>query len=91
MGTNVKRARDPALAQAIANIGGEAETARRMGVSKQAVWWWYRCPSHHVKDMERESGVPRWLLRPDLFDPPDFEQEHDAFDSSLTDPLKASG
>lgn len=90
MGTNVKRAREPALAQAIANIGGEAETARRVGVSKQAVWWWYRCPGHHVKKISELSGVPPWLLRPDLFDPPKVSA-HDSCSSCETAPLKASG
>ena len=41
--------------------------ARALGVSKQAALAWTTTPSRHVWAIARLSGVPREVLRPDLF------------------------
>ncbi len=67
MGTNVKRERQEVLKRAIAILGGESATAKALGLTKQAVWWWYRCPDVHVVAMEELTGIPGRELRPDLY------------------------
>jgi DNA-binding transcriptional regulator YdaS (Cro superfamily) len=57
-----------ATAYAIQVAGGGAALARKLGLkSRQAVYLWKRVPSHHVIGVERVTGVPRQILRPDLY------------------------
>jgi DNA-binding transcriptional regulator YdaS (Cro superfamily) len=62
-----ERTRDLALAHAIELIGSDARTAELLGITKQAVWFWTRCPDNHVLALERLSGVSRFDLRPDRY------------------------
>jgi transcriptional regulator with XRE-family HTH domain len=45
-----------------------------LGLSQTGVWrWWsgYQAMSaQHAQEIERRFGVPKWRLRPDLWDPP---------------------
>lgn len=59
-----------ALKRAITQAGGGARLAARVGVSKAAVSQWTICPPLRVLQVEAASGVPRHLLRPDLYPPP---------------------
>ena len=56
-----------ALLRAIKAAGGAAVLARKLKVSQQAVSKWPRVPAERVMSVERHSGVPRCLLRPDLY------------------------
>lgn len=56
-----------ALKLAVAKAGGTCAIAASLGVTPQAVSQWRRCPSKRVLDVERESGVSRHDLRPDIF------------------------
>jgi DNA-binding transcriptional regulator YdaS (Cro superfamily) len=58
-----------ALSQAIENIGGASETARKMKVTVAAIYKWKRTklPATRVLDIEKLSGVSRYQLRPDVF------------------------
>ena len=56
-----------ALKIAIERAGGQAEFARRMGITTQAVSQWDEVPPLRVLAVERLSGVPRHELRPDLY------------------------
>lgn len=48
--------------------GGSSGLARRLGnISSQAVSQWRRVPAEWVIAVERETGVPRSELRPDLY------------------------
>ena len=51
--------------------GSQSALARIVGVSQQAVWKWLRSkktlPGEHVLLVERETGVSRHDLRPDLY------------------------
>jgi DNA-binding transcriptional regulator YdaS (Cro superfamily) len=49
---------------------GSARAARALGLSQQALWQWHRVPSHRILQVEAVTGVPRELLRPDLYDQP---------------------
>jgi len=58
---------DPGLQQAIHAVGGVSELARRIGVSQPSVSNWTRVPSERVVSVEAATGVPRQVLRPDLY------------------------
>ena len=46
-----------------------ADLARLVGVDKATVsrWHWRQVPAERVIQVERASGIPRQLLRPDLY------------------------
>jgi cyclic pyranopterin phosphate synthase len=53
--------------------GGAVALARRLSavgrpITSQAVSQWTRVPARHVKNVEQITGIPRFQLRPDLFD-----------------------
>jgi len=61
------RHRDEQMVRAIRLAGGFSEVARSLGRTRQAVIQWERVPVEHVLHLERLSGVPRHLLRPDVY------------------------
>ena len=58
---------EEALLRAIEIAGGAAQLARDLGVTKQAVHGWRRCPAARCLDVERITGVSRHDLRPDIY------------------------
>jgi DNA-binding transcriptional regulator YdaS (Cro superfamily) len=60
-----------ALKEAVLRSGSQSALARLVGVSQQAVWRWLRnskpLPAEHVLTVERETGISRHDLRPDLY------------------------
>jgi DNA-binding transcriptional regulator YdaS (Cro superfamily) len=44
-----------------------AHLARTLKLSRSAVSSWVRVPAEHVIAVERELGIPRELIRPDLY------------------------
>jgi DNA-binding transcriptional regulator YdaS (Cro superfamily) len=48
-------------------VGGYAQLALLIGVTKSAVYQWKRVPAERVIAVEAVSGVPRQQLRPDLY------------------------
>lgn len=57
---------------AVALAGGMGVVARRLEISKQAVWWWThvgRVPADRVLELEQlcQGRVTRHELRPDLY------------------------
>jgi TorA maturation chaperone TorD len=59
--------RDQGLEQAISAAGGITELARRIGISQPSVSNWERVPAERVLSVEAATGIPRVVLRPDLF------------------------
>jgi TorA maturation chaperone TorD len=59
--------RGQGLEQAIRAVGGVSELARRIGVSQPSVSNWVRIPAERVIAVEAATGVPRTVLRPDLY------------------------
>jgi len=51
----------------IAQIGGSAVLAAPLGISRVTPLNWRQIPPHHCPVIEREFGIPREELRPDLF------------------------
>ena len=56
-----------ALKRAVDKSGGQAEFARLIGITAQAVSQWDEVPPLRVLAVERVSGVSRHELRPDLY------------------------
>jgi DNA-binding transcriptional regulator YdaS (Cro superfamily) len=56
-----------ALKTATKAAGGTRPLARRLGITASAVSQWERVPAERVVEVERATGVPRELLRPDLY------------------------
>lgn len=56
-----------ALQTAIERAGGRAAIAAALGIKRQAIAQWDRCPVARVLEVERISGVPRHFLRPDIY------------------------
>ena len=55
------------LQLAISAAGGPTALAKKLGVSKQAVCQWKRCPPGQVLAVEKLAGVSRYDLRPDIY------------------------
>lgn len=43
-----------------------AELARKLGVTRGAVWQWEEVPANRVKDVSDATGIAPEVLRPDL-------------------------
>jgi DNA-binding transcriptional regulator YdaS (Cro superfamily) len=60
-----------ALEIAVEKVGGQSAFARLHSVSQPTVWAWLRngkpLPAEYVLTTERETGVSRHDLRPDLY------------------------
>jgi TorA maturation chaperone TorD len=59
--------RDPGLSLAIKAVGGVGALARGLGIAQPSISGWERVPAERVNAVEALSGVPRRVLRPDLF------------------------
>lgn len=56
------------LDRAKAAAGGPTGLARKLGdLTSQAISQWRRVPAERVLDVERETGIPRHELRPDIY------------------------
>lgn len=68
------------LKQAILNAGGYSAVARKMTelnndeenkITKQVIWSWvnvlHRVPAEKVMELETVTGIPRQLIRPDIY------------------------
>jgi len=61
-----------ALQRACKVAGGQKHLADRIGTTQSQVWYWLTrskkgVPAEFVLPIERETGVPRAELRPDLW------------------------
>jgi DNA-binding transcriptional regulator YdaS (Cro superfamily) len=59
-----------ALLHAVDRLGGQTSTAKKLGISQQAVQFWIkqgRVPPLRVLALEAASGVSRKALRPDMY------------------------
>jgi DNA-binding transcriptional regulator YdaS (Cro superfamily) len=61
--------RSSALQEAVRRKGSVSALARAIGVRPQAISQWDRVPADRVIAVEKETGVSRHELRPDLYPP----------------------
>lgn len=59
------------LEDATKPVGGRVELARRLGLTRQAVYQWTEIPPKHVLKIEEFTGLSRHQLRPDLYPEPE--------------------
>ncbi|MBM3571844.1 MAG: molecular chaperone [Alphaproteobacteria bacterium] len=59
--------RDAGLAEAIGAAGGIGALARALGISQPSVSNWQQVPPNRVIAIETATGIPRHVLRPDLY------------------------
>jgi TorA maturation chaperone TorD len=57
--------------EAVRAMGGVGALARGLGISQPSVSSWRRIPAERVLDVEALTGIPRTVLRPDLYPQPD--------------------
>jgi TorA maturation chaperone TorD len=74
--------REPGLAEAIRAAGGISELARRIGISQPSISNWSRVPAERVVAVEALTGVPRKILRPDLYREAIMNPETDEVDAA---------
>jgi DNA-binding transcriptional regulator YdaS (Cro superfamily) len=55
------------IEQAADAVGSKSELARKLGVKVQSIQQWTRIPAERVLEVERITGIPRHVLRPDLY------------------------
>lgn len=70
---NLRHLNKLATEHALSVLGGGAEAARRLGVTRQAVWQWKQkglLPISQIILIEHETGIPREALRPDIYGAP---------------------
>lgn len=56
-----------AIQQAAEKIGGIVKLSLALGLSRGAAAQWRRVPAERVLEVERLTGVPKEILRPDLY------------------------
>jgi hypothetical protein len=59
---------DDGLKTAIEAVGGAIALASLLKISPQAVYQWRRVPDRRIIQIETVTGVPREVLRPDLYE-----------------------
>ncbi len=81
-----------ALKGVVERIGSQSATGRMLGVSQAAVWEWLKkgkaLPAEHVLTAERETGVSRHDLRPDLYPREPHELPDMAIDAVGAEPAR---
>src|SRR5262249_39983795 len=55
------------IREAAGKVGGVPKLARKLGVSRQAIYQWSEVPIDRAADLERVTGIPRTRFRPDVF------------------------
>lgn len=58
------------VAAAIQHFGTRTALAKALGIERSAISQWDRVPVGRVLELERQTGIPRHELRPDIYPPP---------------------
>jgi len=65
---NMTRKRTTELISVILHYGSLKALAKELDLTLQAVSKWDKVPFRHLSRISRETGVPRQILRPDLYE-----------------------
>src|ERR1700740_707167 len=68
------------IREAAGKVGGVPKLARRLGVSRQAIYQGTEVPVERAADLERVTGIPRSRFRPDVFEGAASEAKDSAAD-----------
>lgn len=52
---------------AASKVGGIVQLSLKLGMSRGAASQWHRIPAERVIQVEELTGIPREILRPDLY------------------------
>jgi DNA-binding transcriptional regulator YdaS (Cro superfamily) len=63
----VVRKRNPIIFKAARKLGGIVAMSQALGLSRGAASQWQEIPVDHVAKLEKLTGIPREVLRPDIF------------------------
>lgn len=58
-----------ALEHAVMAAGGFTALGRKLGISGEAIMQWNMVPPRRVLEVEKATGISRFLLRPDIYPP----------------------
>jgi DNA-binding transcriptional regulator YdaS (Cro superfamily) len=61
------RKRNPIIFKAATKLGGIVRMSQALGLSRGAASQWSEIPVDHVARLEKLTGIPREVLRPDIF------------------------
>lgn len=56
------------LNRVFAAYGSKRKAAAALGVTRQALQAWSRVPMQHVRQVAKDTGLPKWKLRPDIYE-----------------------
>lgn len=59
--------RNPVINVAAKKLGGIVRMSEALGLSRGAASQWFEIPVDHVARLEELTGIPREVLRPDIF------------------------
>ena len=62
------------LKKILKDIGGPRALSRKLSISHQSICKWERVPAERVMAVEAATGIPRSVIRPDIY-PPDRERK----------------
>jgi hypothetical protein len=65
---DMTRNRTTELLSVLHYYGGVNSMARAFGLCRQAISKWDRVPLKHLSRIVKETGIPRLILRPDLYE-----------------------
>jgi TorA maturation chaperone TorD len=77
--------RDSGLEHVIRAAGSARGLARLLGISQPAISNWKRVPADRILQVESLTGVPRSVIRPDLFGATPMEQAVDPIEQARAD------
>jgi DNA-binding transcriptional regulator YdaS (Cro superfamily) len=59
--------RNPVINVVASKLGGIVKMSEALGLSRGAASQWREIPIDHVARIEKLTGIPREVLRPDIF------------------------
>jgi hypothetical protein len=65
---DMTRKRTTELLSVLHYYGGVNAMSRTLELSRQAISKWDRVPLRHLSRITKETGIPRQILRPDLYE-----------------------
>ncbi len=73
--TRIRRLQAEGLERLILKAKSRPRIAEFLGLTRAAIQKWRFVPLDHVPALEEHYQIPRWLLRPDHYLPPEVELE----------------
>lgn len=59
--------KDLVLPEIFRRVGSQNALAKKLGITRQAVCAWEKVPMRWIKTISEMTGIPRKLIRPDIY------------------------